>query len=179
MIIRNHCGLSILLALGLLGGCGDKGGSDDEAVTDDEAATDDVATDDEIGTDAGTEDVDTTDADTTDADTDAETTDAETTDAETTDAETGNGGCADLETADECTAMAGCQVVNGSHLQENGPDAPCLEASEFLGCIAEQGCGDMETWFCQGNKMFLVPDTCGPNGADPCDGPADPVSDCP
>jgi hypothetical protein len=188
MMIRNHCGLSLLLALGLLGGCGDKGGSDDDEAGTEESATEESATD-EVGTESATETADTAEAETTEADTneaettEADTNEAETTDADTndteTDAETGNAGCADLETADECTAMAGCQVVNGSPLKQNGPDAPCLEASEFLGCISEQGCGDAETWFCQGNGMFLVPDTCGPDGADPCDGPADPVSECP
>lgn len=175
------------MALGLLSACGDDGGSSEEA-SETGSGTDEAGTDD-VGTESGTESADTdvdTDADTTDADTDTDTTDADTeTDTETdvdteTDAtETGNSACADIEDADECAAADGCQPVNGSKLKENGPDSPCLEPSEFLGCIAEQGCDDALTWFCQGNGTYQVNDSCGPEGAEPCDGPADPVDACP
>ncbi len=196
-MLRKQRGLHILIVSGLLAsGCGDDGSSQDEAGTASGTATE-SGTEAEAGTEVGSTEAGSTDAETTnattDATTDAETTDAETTDpttdAETTDPTTdattdattettGSGACAGFETADECT-MAGCQVVNGSKLKENGPDSPCLEPSEFLGCIEPAACGAAISWFCQGNGIYEVPDTCGPDGFDPCDGPADPVSACP
>src|SRR5690606_25315963 len=88
--------------------------------------------------------------------------------------------CLDLDTQEDCEANPDCQSVVGSRLQQNGPDAPCLEPAEFLGCIGMQGCGDAITWFCgQGNNKWQVPDTCRPEGAEQCDPPAEPVDACP
>jgi hypothetical protein len=89
--------------------------------------------------------------------------------------------CFDHETQEDCEADAACQAVNGQPLQENGPDAPCLNPSEFLGCIETMGCDDALTWFCigGGGKPHLVNDGCGPNGAEMCDpGVQDPPA-CP
>ena len=80
----------------------------------------------------------------------------------------------------ECGDNPDCQAVTGSPLKTNGPNSPCLEPSEFLGCIPASGCGDAETWFCDGpNSKFLVPDTCGPEGAEQCDPPMGDVGECP
>jgi hypothetical protein len=174
------------MALGLLSACGDDGGGSGET-SETGAGTDESGTADDVGTEAGTESADTdvdTDADTTDAETDAETETEAEADAETdaeTDAtdETGNSACANIEDADECAGTDGCQAVNGSKLKENGPDSPCLEPSEFIGCIAEQGCDDALTWFCQGNGTYQVPNTCGPEGAESCEGPVDRPAACP
>lgn len=94
---------------------------------------------------------------------------------------TGALACPAIVDPDECAATDGCQPVSGSKLKENGPDSPCLEPAEFLGCIPvpEQGCDDAPTWFCQGNGSYQVADSCGPEGFTACDGPADPVDACP
>ena len=106
--------------------------------------------------------------------------------AETEEAETGETGeaespCAGLETQDECDASPECQSVIGQPLKQNGPDAPCLEAAEFIACIPTQGCDDALTWFCVGGnaKPVLVNDGCGPEDAEICEPPvADPPA-CP
>jgi hypothetical protein len=96
----------------------------------------------------------------------------------------GEGGaqCPDYATQVACEADPACQAVNGQLLKQNGPDAPCLEPAAFLGCIPMQGCGDAPTWFCiggGGNDLFLVGDTCGPEGAEMCE-PMLPIpGDCP
>ena len=89
--------------------------------------------------------------------------------------------CADYEEQAECEADAGCQAVTGQPLKENGQGAPCLEPVEFIGCIAQMGCGDAETWFCVGGngKPVLIPDTCGPEGAMECDPGVDNPPECP
>ena len=86
--------------------------------------------------------------------------------------------CVDLD-EDECGMNPNCQPVNGARLKENGPDSPCLEPAEFLGCIGMQGCGDAITWFCEGNNVWQVNDTCGPEGAEQCEAPMEPVETCP
>jgi len=176
--------------------CGDDGGSTDadgtESSTDADGTAEDADAGTEVGstdngTDAGTTDTTdtTTDPDTTDTapDTGTDTSDTgdttDTTDtADTTDTTTGNLACLDYETQDECDADPDCQSVTGQKLKTNGADSPCLQESDFLGCIPQQGCGDALTYFCQGNNVFLVPDTCGPDGFEMCEGPADAV-DCP
>jgi hypothetical protein len=86
--------------------------------------------------------------------------------------------CFELDEA-ECGMNPDCQPVTGSPLRENGPGSPCLEPAEFLGCIGMQGCGDAITWFCgQGNTKWQVNDTCGPEGAEQCDAPMEPVEAC-
>jgi hypothetical protein len=92
-----------------------------------------------------------------------------------------NSPCFDHETQDDCEADAACQAVNGQPLQENGPDAPCLNPVEFQGCIAMQGCDDAQTWFCTGGggKPVLVNDGCGPNGSEECDPGVQDPPECP
>jgi hypothetical protein len=82
-----------------------------------------------------------------------------------------NSPCFDHETQDDCESDAACQAVVGQPLQENGPDAPCLDPAEFIGCIAMTGCDDALTWFCVGGggKAYLVNNGCGPDGAEMCD----------
>jgi hypothetical protein len=92
-----------------------------------------------------------------------------------------NSPCFDHETEEDCVADAACQAVVGQPLQENGPDAPCLEASEFIGCIAMAVCDDALTWFCTGGggKPYLVNNGCGPNGAEICDPGVEDPPECP
>jgi hypothetical protein len=92
---------------------------------------------------------------------------------------TGSPACTDIGNSDQCAATDGCHVVTGSKLKENGPDSPCLEMPEFLGCIDEQACDDAPTWFCQGGGSYQVADSCGPQGFTLCEAPADPVDACP
>ena len=71
--------------------------------------------------------------------------------------------------------------MNGQPLQENGPDAPCLEPSEYLGCIPQMACADVLTWFCVGGngKPVLVSDSCGPDNGMECDPGVDNPPECP
>jgi hypothetical protein len=94
------------------------------------------------------------------------------------DGDTGTPECTDFETQEECDANLDCQSVSGWPLLENGPDAPCLEPPEFLGCIGMMPCNDVETWFCI-EQVFLVFDSCGPENGESCDpGVMDPP-ECP
>ena len=161
------CAAMLMLPLA----CGDSGGEEAGDGTGDTAGDIDDAT-----TTAETSDT----ADTT-GDGDGDTTGDG--DGDTTgdgDGDTGNSECFDIGDEAMCDDHPDCQSVLGSRLKQNGPDAPCLEPQEFLGCIPMQGCGDAETWFCQGmNNVWMVPDTCGPEDAQECDPPADPVEACP
>ena len=105
----------------------------------------------------------------------------DTTATDTTDTtDTGNLGCGELKTEADCLAAAGCQAVNGQPLIGGGLGMqPCLDPAEFLGCIPEQICGDALTWFCLGQDRYLVFDTCGPDGFDPCQGPPNIPMNCP
>jgi hypothetical protein len=87
--------------------------------------------------------------------------------------------CFDLDSQAACDDHPDCQSVIGSPLKKNGPDSPCLQPAEFLGCIPAQGCGDAITWFCANNSTWQVPDTCGPENAEQCEGPNEPVDACP
>ncbi|MFO7567600.1 MAG: hypothetical protein R6X02_33460 [Enhygromyxa sp.] len=87
--------------------------------------------------------------------------------------------CLELDNQADCEAHPDCQSVIGSPIKKNGPDSPCLEPAEFLGCIGTQGCGDAITYFCQNNNTWQLPDTCGPDFAEPCEGPEEPVDACP
>lgn len=88
--------------------------------------------------------------------------------------------CDGLGDAEECAAAPECQAVNGNKLKSNGPDSPCLEPSEFLGCIPAQSCDDIESWFCKGDKQaWQLPDSCGAADLELCDGPAGAVELCP
>jgi hypothetical protein len=91
------------------------------------------------------------------------------------------GPCPNYETQDECTADPACMALMGQPLQENGPDAPCLQPLEYAGCIAMMGCGDALTWFCTGgnSKPILMSSTCGPAGADMCDPGVQDPPECP
>jgi hypothetical protein len=82
-----------------------------------------------------------------------------------------NSPCPDYESQDDCEADPACMPLMGQPLQENGPDAPCLQPSEYAGCVAMAGCGDALTWFCSGGggKPVLMSSTCGPEGAEMCD----------
>jgi hypothetical protein len=81
-----------------------------------------------------------------------------------------NSPCFDHETQDDCEADPACQSVNGQPLQTNGPDSPCLDPAEYLGCIPMMICDDALTWFCIGGneKPVLVNNGCGPEGAEMC-----------
>ena len=99
-----------------------------------------------------------------------------------TEGETGQAlGCADFEDEGSCTADGNCQALFGRPAKQNGPDAPCLEPSEFVGCIDAVACDQAETWFCVGGnaKPILMSSGCGPDNAEPCDAPADSLPDCP
>ena len=161
------------LALSTLAlGCGDDGsdgGSGGEAETTlSETAGDSDSAETGSGTASGTD---------TDTDTEGEEETGEETDtAEETDTEA-ESPCFDLETQDECDADPACQSVIGQPLKQNGPDAPCLDEQEFVGCIEAQGCDDAPTWFCVGGngKPILVNDGCGPEDGEMCEPPvADP-----
>jgi hypothetical protein len=99
--------------------------------------------------------------------------------ADTTTETTGPPACVDIGDPDACAAAEGCQPVEGARHKQNGPDAPCLEPADFIGCIDEQACDDVVTWFCQGNGSYQVDDSCGPAGFAPCEAPADPIDACP
>jgi hypothetical protein len=90
-------------------------------------------------------------------------------------------GCADHETQEDCEADPACQAVNGQPLLENGPDAPCLEPTEFIGCIEMMICDDALTWFCVGGnaKPVLMSSGCGPEGAEMCDPMIPDPPECP
>jgi hypothetical protein len=103
------------------------------------------------------------------------------------DAEAGDGDgdpnspCADYETQEACEDDSACQALFGQGLLENGPDAPCLEASEYVGCIASSICDDALTWFCVGGnqKPILMSSGCGPEGAEMCDPGVQDPPECP
>ena len=89
--------------------------------------------------------------------------------------------CVDYEVQDDCEADEACQAVVGTLLKENGANAPCLEAVEFLGCIDMGDCDAAETWFCTsgGNpKTYLIPNSCGPEGMTECDPGVDTPPTC-
>jgi hypothetical protein len=92
-----------------------------------------------------------------------------------------NSPCLDYENQDDCEGDAACQSVMGQALSENGPDAPCLEPAEFLGCIEMAVCDDALTWFCVGGnaKPVLVNNGCGPDGAEMCEPPVQDPPQCP
>ncbi|EDM81590.1 hypothetical protein PPSIR1_21774 [Plesiocystis pacifica SIR-1] len=174
--------LPLAAALALTFACGDDGGEDgsnDDFGTPD---TGDTGGDEaeagttEGGTDAGTDDGtgDTTDAEAdTQADAEAEA------EADAEEGETAGGGCADLDSEEACNADANCQSVLGSKLKTNGANAPCLQEVDFIGCIDAQGCGDALTWFCNGNQIYEVLDTCGPEGFEMCEPPRELNGACP
>jgi hypothetical protein len=89
--------------------------------------------------------------------------------------------CSDYDTQEECDADSACMAVNGQPLQENGPDAPCLEPTEFIGCVESQVCDDALTWFCVGmaSKPVLMSSGCGPEGAQMCDPNIPDPPECP
>lgn len=180
-------------------GCSDSSGDageDDSQTESDDGATGTADTG-ESGSDEGTAEgttegtTDDADAETLDEGPEDETdvgtedeTDVGTEDEGTEEGETGETGgnpeCLEIEDEGECDAHPDCQSVLGSPVKQNGPDSPCLEPQEFIGCIPTQGCGDAISWFCSGNnKQWMVLDTCGPEGAEPCDPPDGDVGDCP
>lgn len=178
--------LPLAAALALTFACGDDGGEDgsnDDFGTPDtgDAGGDEAeAGTTEGGTDAGTDDGtgDTTDAEA-DTQADAEAEAEADADADAEEGETAGGGCADLDSEEACNADANCQSVLGSKLKTNGANAPCLQEVDFIGCIDAQGCGDALTWFCNGNQIYEVLDTCGPEGFEMCEPPRELNGACP
>jgi hypothetical protein len=69
----------------------------------------------------------------------------------------------------------------GQTVQENGPDAPCLNPLGYLGCIDMQACDQVQTWFCVGanDKPLLVTSNCGPGNAEMCDPMLPNLANCP
>jgi hypothetical protein len=93
-----------------------------------------------------------------------------------------NSPCFDYETQDDCEADSACQALTGQPLQENGPDAPCLQPPDFAGCIPMMICDDALTWFCSGGggKPVLMSSGCGPEGSEMCEpNVPDSVPECP
>jgi hypothetical protein len=205
--LTHHLHLGCAVALTLFVGCGDDGKSDGDTQATETAAETAETSASGSGNEAGSEGVDGDgdadagdgDGDTGDGDADAGDGDGDTGDGDGDtgdgdgdtgdgdgdgDGDTGDGDgdpiiCAELLDQEACDAEDACQTVNGQPLVE-GLGSQCLDPAEFLGCIDASVCGQAQTWFCIGedDELYLVPNTCGPEGADMCAGPMVPPGPC-
>lgn len=88
-------------------------------------------------------------------------------------------GCGALMTEAECMAEAGCGVVRGNLLVEDGEGGWCTEAEEqFIGCASSaELCPMLGKTLCDGDTMWRTTD-CVPDNLTPCEAPGDITGAC-
>ena len=84
--------------------------------------------------------------------------------------------CGMAMTKDECV-MLGCMPIEGLGFEFDGA-IWCLKANpSYLGCIPQMLCADVISYFCKGQNVYQLPDSCAPNGYKECAAPPDPGMD--